>query len=476
MLKRKIASLLLILVLLLSFGTRVIAESTSFIIPITIGGQQTTDINKQTFEQILGYLNFVYVDKVDSQELYRGAIKGMLEVLNDPHTTYMTPQEMKEFNQGVSGTFGGVGMVISKEGEYIVVQTPMEGFPAHRAGIKAGDRILEVNGKSIRKFTPNAAANLIRGEIGSQVELTIQRGSSSFKVVLTREKIEVNPVSFEMKEDKIGYIKITDFNEHAIGKVKDAYDKILKSGGKGIIVDLRNNPGGYLSQALEIAEFFGPRGIILRTVDRYDSETIYEGKLGTNKLPMVVLVNRGSASASEIVAGALQDHKAAVIVGEQTFGKGSVQTVVGLPDGGGLKMTIQKYATPKRTFIDGVGITPDIIVKNPVPKDPKKNLIPLFTDIELRPFDLGIEVLSLQQHLKLLGYNIGEVPVGVFSRITIFAVEAFQRDNGLEVTGVVNEETYKILQEKVDNLMLPVEEVEDIQLQKALEVIKTRVK
>ena len=322
MLKRRIISIALVIVLLLSFTGSAIAQPTSMFMPITIGGQeQTKNIDKETFEEVLSYINFIYIDEVKQQDLYRGAIQGMLQVLNDPHTVYMSPVETTEFNSGVSGTFGGVGMVITREGDYIVIQTPLADMPAIKAGLFAGDIVLEVDGKSVKKFTPSAAANLIRGEIGTTVELTIQRGTSNiFKVVLERALIEVNPVTYEILEDNIGFLKITDFNEHAFEKVEKAYHDMTKKGVKGIILDLRNNPGGYLNQALWIAEFFGPRGPIVKTVDRYGNETVHRGNLGTNKLPMVVLINKGSASASEIVAGALQDYGAAVLVGEKTFG------------------------------------------------------------------------------------------------------------------------------------------------------------
>jgi carboxyl-terminal processing protease len=320
----------------------------------------------KTFSEVLTQVQKSYVDETKAKDLVQGAIRGMLSTL-DPHSAYMTPEMYKEMQVETKGEFGGVGIQIGVKENRLAVIAPIEGTPAYRAGVKAGDFITKVNDETTKDLTLMDAVQKMRGPKGSKVNLTIQREGASdpLQFTLVRDTIKIESVKSKVL-DNIGYIRLTQFQESTgrdLSKVlKQFKDQKLQS----TILDLRNNPGGLLTAAVEVSEQFLPGGkLIVYTKGRESKkdEWIAKGKDQMDDSPMIVLVNEGSASASEIVAGALQDYGRAVIVGTTSFGKGSVQTILPLGDGSGLRLTTAKYYTPKGRSIQSTGITPDIVVK-----------------------------------------------------------------------------------------------------------------
>lgn len=320
----------------------------------------------RTFSEVLTQVQKSYVDETKVKDLVQGAIRGMLSTL-DPHSAYMTPEMYKEMQVETRGEFGGVGIQIGVKENRLAVIAPIEGTPAHRAGIKAGDYITKVNDESTKDLTLMDAVQKMRGPKGSKVNLTVQREGTPdpLQFSLVRDTIKIESVKSKVI-DNIGYVRLTQFQEATgrdLGRVlKQFKDQKLPA----TILDLRNNPGGLLTAAVEVSEQFLPSGkLVVYTKGRESKkdEWFAKGKDQMDESPMIILVNEGSASASEIVAGALQDWGRAVIVGTTSFGKGSVQTILPLGDGSGLRLTTAKYYTPKGRSIQSTGITPDIVVK-----------------------------------------------------------------------------------------------------------------
>ena len=320
----------------------------------------------KTFSEVLTQVQKSYVDETKVKDLVQGAIRGMLSTL-DPHSAYMTPDMYKEMQVETKGEFGGVGIQIGVKENRLAVIAPIEGTPAYRAGIKSGDFITKVNDETTKDLTLMDAVQKMRGPKGSKVNLTIQRDGTAdpLQFTLVRDTIKIESVKSKVL-DNIGYVRLTQFQESTgrdLSKVlKQFKDQKLQS----TILDLRNNPGGLLTASVEVSEQFLPGGkLVVYTKGRESKkdEWIAKGKDQMDDSPMIILINEGSASASEIVAGALQDYGRAVIVGTTSFGKGSVQTILPLGDGSGLRLTTAKYYTPKGRSIQSNGITPDIVVK-----------------------------------------------------------------------------------------------------------------
>ncbi|MBI1988069.1 MAG: S41 family peptidase [Nitrospinae bacterium] len=353
-----------ILVLLLAFlGGNFTAQR------VQAKGETYDDL--RIFSEVLSLVQKKYVEEVKGDELVRGAIAGMLRTL-DPHSSYMSPDIFKEMQVETEGSFGGLGIEITLKDEQLTVVSPIEGTPADEAGIKAGDRILKVNGESTRDFTLLEAVKRMRGPAGTKVILTILReGFTETKdFELTRAIIKIKSVKWKMRDDGIGYVRLSSFNKTSTDELEKSLEEMEKKKMTGLVLDLRNNPGGLLDQAVKVTELFLKKGdLIVYTKGRSDDQNlrfVAGGKKSSYQgFPMVVLVNEGSASASEIVSGALQDLGRAVILGTKTFGKGSVQTIIPLSDGSGLRLTTAKYYTPKGRSIQEKGIAPDIFVENP---------------------------------------------------------------------------------------------------------------
>ncbi len=325
--------------------------------------------NIELFTKVLSIVKKDYVDKKTYKDLIYGAINGMLSSL-DPHSSFLDPDNFKEMQVETTGEFGGLGIEITIKNGILTVVSPIEDTPAFKAGVKAGDKIIKINGESTKNMTLMEAVKKLRGKKGTKVTISIFReGLKKLKdITIVRDIIKIQSVKSKMYENNIGYIRITQFQERTASSIIKALNKFKKEFGtiKGIILDLRNNPGGLLSQAVKVSDIFLKKGKIVYTKGRVPNSQMefYAHNDGTEgNYPMVVLVNGGSASASEIVSGALQDHKRAIILGTQTFGKGSVQTIIPLNDGSAIRLTTAKYYTPSGTSIQAKGITPDLIVK-----------------------------------------------------------------------------------------------------------------
>ena len=333
------------------------------------GFSDNSDIYKKIdlFGEVLEKINDEYVDEVDQSKSMDSAINGLLQSL-DPYSAYMTPESLESMQTETSGEFGGLGIEVGMEAGVVKVISPIDDTPASKAGLKAGDYIVKINNTQVQGKSLMEAVELMRGPVGSSIEITIRRRGEKKALIfnIKREIIEVQSVKFELLEDNIGYIRLTSFNENSSTQIKEKIEKLNKNKNlKGYILDLRNNPGGLLSQAIEISDFFLENGEIISTRSRQPSENrkwfAKKGDL-TNGKTLIILINYGSASASEIVAGALKDHKRAIILGENSYGKGSVQSIIPLKNRGAIRLTIAKYYLPSGKSISEVGVTPDIEV------------------------------------------------------------------------------------------------------------------
>jgi len=318
--------------------------------------------------EVLEKVQDEYVDEIDQAEVMDSAINGILQSL-DPYSAYMSPEIFKEMQTETSGEFGGLGIEVSMEAGVVKVISPIDDTPASRVGVKAGDYIVRINGEQVQGKTLMEAVNLMRGPVGSPIEITIRRkGLKKAKIfTIIREIIEIKSVISKLIDNEIGYLRLRAFNENSSNQLKGEISKLEKNNKLvGYILDLRNNPGGLLSQAVKISDFFLDNGEIVSTRGRKNRENRkFFAKKGDRikGKPLIVLINNGSASASEIVAGALQDQKRAVLLGEVTYGKGSVQSIIPLRNKGAIRLTISKYYLPSGKSISEVGVTPDIKVE-----------------------------------------------------------------------------------------------------------------
>jgi carboxyl-terminal processing protease len=320
------------------------------------------------FSEVLEKIQNEYVEEVDQAKTMDAAINGALQSL-DPYSAYMNPEVFKESQQETSGEFGGLGIEVTMEAGVVKVITPIDDTPAAKAGVKAGDYIVRINGEQVQGKTLMEAVNLMRGPVGTSIEITIRRkGLKKAKIIkIIREVIEVRSVISKQIQNKVGYLRLRAFNQNSGSQLKKEISKIEKNKKTvGYILDLRNNPGGLLSQAIKIADFFLDDGEIVSTNGRKARENKkFFARKGDkiNGKPLIVLINNGSASASEIVAGALQDQKRAVLLGETTYGKGSVQSIIPLKNRGAIRLTVSKYYLPSGKSISEVGVIPDIKVE-----------------------------------------------------------------------------------------------------------------
>ena len=339
------------------------------------------DLNYNSVEEVYDRLKEVYDGKVDAALLLEGIKRGLVAATNDPYTEYFNPEEAKEFEEALSGSFTGIGAELGKntDGQIIVV-SPLSGYPAEKAGLKAQDKIVEIDGETAANLSLTAAVRKIRGEEGTKVALTIVRGSGQpFEITITRARINLPSVEYKI-EDGIGYLKINQFNNDTAEQAQKAAAEFKAKNVKGVILDLRGNPGGYLAASVDVASLWLKDGTTVVSERRGGATINTEKASGDNILqgtPTVVLIDGGSASASEILAGALHDNRAAKIVGVKSFGKGSVQRIDELSDGGELKVTIAHWFTPAGKSIDKEGITPDVVVEKPgngdTTSDPQKD-------------------------------------------------------------------------------------------------------
>lgn len=324
--------------------------------------------NLDAFTEVMFLIENNYVESVENKQLIDGAIKGMLQGL-DPHSTYFNETEYKDFQVETKGEFGGLGITIGMRDNFLTVIAPIEDTPAFRAGLRAGDKIIKIEDNSTTGVSLEDAVSKLRGKPGTDITITIHRNNvpKPFDVTLTRAVIKVKAVKYDMIENDIAYIRVTQFKEDVSSELKSAIEDLRKRKFKGIIVDLRNNPGGLLSEAINVSSIFLPSGKeVVYTKDRTQKENHFKSSTFTlrdEKTPLVILVNEGSASASEILAGAIQDYNRGVLVGKKTYGKASVQSIIPLRDGSAVKLTTAKYYTPKGRMIHDTGIEPDITIE-----------------------------------------------------------------------------------------------------------------
>ena len=358
---------LIITVLITGMLTFMIVNYVSLIIGnkvvITKSDYQVLQDNKKLLT-LKKYIDKNYLEPVNSQILMEGAAKGLFESLDDPYSVYMNKEEFKDFKESTSGIYGGIGVIITELDGYVTVVAPIEDTPGDRAGLKTGDRIVKVDNVDITGICLEKVTSMLKGKKGTKVIITIVRENKTepVDIEIKREEIILKTVKAEMLKNDIAYIRISMFDQDTGKEFKKALKEIETRNAKGLILDLRQNPGGYVTQCVDVADELLDKGIIFYTEDKARNRDITYSKESKINIPYVLLVDGGSASASEIVAGAIKDRKAGLIVGEKTFGKGLVQTVEKLYDGSGFKLTTQKYYTPNGISINKIGIEPDIEV------------------------------------------------------------------------------------------------------------------
>ena len=365
--------------------TKIILIYTVILLPALLGNQhyalgntddlQETYKNLEVFSNVLSITQQNYVDDIDTKEALEGAIKGLLTSL-DPHSSFLKPQDFKELQDETKGSFSGIGIEITLKDDMLTVVSPIEDTPAFKAGIQAGDRIIKIEDESTKDMSIFDAVKQLRGEKGSEVTISIHREdwTDLEEFTIVRDVIPIHSVRSDILESGYGYVRISNFQRNTTKDLKKSIKKLLEESMlKGLVLDLRNSPGGLLDVSVKVADIFLDEGIIVSTRGRIKDQNLEFSAHGEGPdydFPIVVLINGGTASASEIVAGALQDHERALIMGTQSFGKGSVQTIIPMADGAGLRLTTARYYTPNGTSIQATGITPDVLVPDvPVKED-----------------------------------------------------------------------------------------------------------
>lgn len=431
-------------------------------------GQQLSDFQKlsDAYQTLRGK----YYQEVDPQKLIDGAISGMIQALGDPYSTYMDKEAADQFHMSLSSSFEGIGAEIKSENGRVTIVSPYKGSPAEKAGLRPGDQIRKVNGQTLDGMEMNQAVLLIRGKKGTKAELEITRPGSPdvIHVTVIRDEIPLESVYSEYLGDGIGKIQITSFSEDTAKRFEEEMKKLEAQGMKGLIIDVRNNPGGYLEAVNDICNLLIPnKGVILQVEYRNGQKEIFRSNLETGKYPVVALIDGGSASASEILAAALKESGNFPLVGEKTFGKGTVQQSKSFDDGSNFKYTIAKWLTPKGNWIHKKGVEPDYPVSLPA----YFKLTALNPETPLKRDMNTTAVKTLQQMLTGIGLVPGRED-GYFSAQTEEAVKTFQRMNGLPVTGVVEGETTVKLMNAVEEK----KKSNDTQLEKAISVLRSLIK
>jgi carboxyl-terminal processing protease len=435
--------------------------------------QGLTEQELQKISSTFGLIHNNFYNNVERSSIVDGAIDGMLGALEDPYSVYMDPEETKQFGEHIESVFSGIGAEVSMRDGKVTIVSPIKGSPAERAGIRAGDVIISVNGESLEGFSLNEAVMKIRGKKGTQAKLQIQRETSSspIEIIVVRDDISMETVFSEMLEDDIGYIEIRQFAQNTADHFKEQLTDLEAKQMRGLIIDVRNDPGGILPVVTEIADLFVPEGKAIVQIENRNGERQKQYSSTPGKeYPVTLLMNKGSASASEILAGAIKESAGGILVGETTYGKGTVQSTFesAINDGSSYKMTIAKWLTPIGNFINEKGIAPDVLVELP---DIYK-VAPLPKD-QILKFDMvSDDVRNLQLILEGLDLGPGRSD-GYFSEKTVLSVKAFQRLNDLPMTGEVDEATAVKMEEKLIEWMQKPEN--DIQLNKAIEVTKKQL-
>ncbi|PAK36262.1 peptidase S41 [Peribacillus simplex] len=411
-----------------------------------------------------------YYEEIDEEKLVDGAINGMIKSLDDPYSAYMDKKEASSFHESISSSFEGIGAEIQEQDGQIMVVSPIKGSPAEKAGVKPNDIILSVDGKSVEGLSSSEAVLKIRGEKGTKVNLSISRAGESepIKLTIKRDTIPIETVYAEMLDDGVAKIQVTSFSEHTVQELKTALEEMSKKDMKGLVLDLRGNPGGLLEQAIEMASLFIPNGeVVLQVEERSGKKEVYKSENdGELKIPVVVLIDDGSASASEIVAAAVSESADIPLIGVKSFGKGTVQTAQDFEDGSNFKYTAAKWLTPEGNWIHKKGIKPDITVKLP----DYANLPYISPDKELKASDSSSEVKAAEEMLKESGHDPGKID-GFFDDATKNAVIAFQKEQKIKETGTIKDDTTVKLMQVIREKILK----NDTQVKKAVEVLKKEI-
>ncbi|WP_442594165.1 S41 family peptidase [Neobacillus sp. D3-1R] len=458
-------------IMLIFFVIFLSAGITTFV--LAFGDEKAVDVvsvERREFDKLFSAYDTLkdnYYKDLDDDKLVNGAINGMLEALDDPYSDYMNVEEAEGFHNSISSSFEGIGAEIQEKDGHITIVSPIKGSPAEKAGLKPNDIILTVDNKSLQGMSTTEAVLLIRGKKGSKVELTIQRPGTDdpITVPIVRDTIPLQTVYGELLEDNIAKVSITSFSENTSKELVETLNNLQKQGMKGLVLDLRQNPGGLLDQAIQISSLFVPEGkVLFKVEDRNGNVKEYKSNNdnGTD-LPLVVIIDKGSASASEILAAAVKESANVPLVGEKSFGKGTVQTAQDLQDGSNMKYTTAKWLTPKGNWIHQKGIEPDYKVQLPQ----YANLPFLDPDKELSMSMSSSEVSGAEQMLKALGYDPGKMD-SFFDEKMKDTVIQFQKDNKLEANGVLKGDTTIKLMENVRETLIK----NDPQVQKAVEILK----
>ncbi|RIW28520.1 PDZ domain-containing protein [Bacillus salacetis] len=436
---------------------------------VNVGVQERNEFQK--LYEAYDALNTQYYKDLKQEDLVNGAINGMLESLEDPYSDYMNQDEAKRFEESITSSFEGIGAEIQEKDGHITIVSPIKGSPAEKAGLRPNDKILEVDGESIQGLSVTDAVLKIRGEKGTKVTLTVQRpgADEQTKVTITRDEIPLETVYSEMLDNGIAKVQITSFSDDTYNELTKALEEMKAEGMKGLIIDVRQNPGGLLDQAIKISSLFVPEGEVLLQVEDNEGNKEKIASEGGQKIdvPVTVLIDKGSASASEILAAAVSESADIPLVGVNSFGKGTVQTSEGFTDGSNMKFTTAKWLTPDGTWIHEKGIKPDHEVTLPAYAE----LPYINPDKELKESDLSDQVKAAEEMLKAEGYDTGKAD-GFFDDKTTEAVKAFQEKEGLEVTGTLNSESILKLMDNLRNLI----QKNDTQVNKAVEVLSEKIK
>ncbi|WP_422123347.1 S41 family peptidase [Planococcus sp. X10-3] len=445
----------------------ILATAGLTVFALTFGDEKAVEVNspeRREFQKLYTAYDEIqnkYYEDVDREELINGAINGMVDSLGDPYSDYMNEEEASQFMEGISSSFEGIGAEVQERNGYITIVSPIKNSPAEKAGIQPNDQIVAVDGDSIQGFSTTEAVMLIRGEKGTEVTLTIMRGEMQdpIDVTIVRDEIPIETVYSEMIGDNVAHIQITSFSQDTYTELQTAIADMEAEGMEAMVIDVRQNPGGLLESALDISNLFIEDGEEMFEVQAKGLEPeIYLATEGNKvKIPVTLLIDGGSASASEILAGAMSESAGIKLVGETTFGKGTVQTANDLADGSNLKFTTAKWLTPDGNWIHENGIKPDVEVAYPE----YASLPYIDADLELKDGTISEQVRTAEQMLVALGYEVGEVD-GVFEEEMLAAVESFQEDEELEVTGILTGDSIFAL---MDALRTKIEEEDPMLLE-----------
>ena len=460
--------MLLFLVVFLSAGITTFALAFGDEKAVTVGTERSEFDKLYT---AFDTLKNKYYEDVDQDKLINGAINGMVEALDDPYSDYMDTSEAKGFHDSISSSFEGIGAEIQEQDGYIMIVSPIKDSPAEKAGLKPNDIVTTVDGKSIQGMSANKAVLLIRGKKGTTVKLAIKRPGvkEQLDVSIVRDTIPIETVYGKMMDDGIANVQITSFSDNTTTELVTILNDMKNQGMKGLILDLRQNPGGLLNQAIQISSLFLPdREVVLQVEDRAGNREKITSKASKDNpnVPIVVVIDKGSASASEILAAAVSESGDVKLVGEKSFGKGTVQQAQDFSDGSNIKFTTEKWLTPDANWIHKKGITPDVEVALP----DYASLTMLNVDSELKLSLSSPEVKTAQQMLIALGYDPGRED-GFFDEKTEQAVKDFQSKENLETTGVLTGDSTIKLMEKLREKI----KENDTQIQKAVEVLKEQM-